>query len=268
MKKIIAAALSVLVGAFGYTIVDQAMEDRVTNLESEVIELREEVSRYHPRYTYTTEYDYPSTEVENITTVTESYETTEDSSGIHVGEYLYELSNSRRKFLIREYNNGELEYVPSYRYEPVSFDQKSTSYTIETTEMRKTEVTDGFGNGIPNIYATNEYFLYLTDVTAQWTKTEEETSYSYSYDKDYSQVSQKYVTEKNYITVKYKGYTDPQLAKTKIGFEVYGYWSDYSWKPISVTNNIIDEDGRFEFEAIYCRESYLDSFYIGSITIK
>ena len=51
MKKIIAAALSVLVGAFGYTIVDSAIEDRVSTLESEVVELREEVSRYHPQYT-------------------------------------------------------------------------------------------------------------------------------------------------------------------------------------------------------------------------
>lgn len=47
MKRIIAAALSILVGAFGYTIVDSAIEDRVSTLESRVVELEEIVSSYH-----------------------------------------------------------------------------------------------------------------------------------------------------------------------------------------------------------------------------
>ena len=54
MKKIIAAALSILVGAFGYTIVDSAIEDRVATLESEVVELREIISQYHPQYSWFT----------------------------------------------------------------------------------------------------------------------------------------------------------------------------------------------------------------------
>ena len=53
MKKIIAAALSILVGAFGYTIVDSAIEDRVATLESEVVELREIISDYHNKITET-----------------------------------------------------------------------------------------------------------------------------------------------------------------------------------------------------------------------
>ncbi len=36
MKRIIAAALSILVGAFGYTIVDEVIENRVSTLESKV----------------------------------------------------------------------------------------------------------------------------------------------------------------------------------------------------------------------------------------
>ena len=67
MKKIIAAALSVLVGAFGYTIVDSAIEARVATLESEVVELREIISDYHNNVTkpiYTT--------ILNINTTTEN----------------------------------------------------------------------------------------------------------------------------------------------------------------------------------------------------
>lgn len=47
MKKFIAAMLSVLVGAFGYTIVDSTIENRVSSLENEVYDLKQEVSRYH-----------------------------------------------------------------------------------------------------------------------------------------------------------------------------------------------------------------------------
>lgn len=47
MKKIIAAALSILVGAFGYTIVDSSVESRISSLESQVESLKGEIERYH-----------------------------------------------------------------------------------------------------------------------------------------------------------------------------------------------------------------------------
>ena len=71
LKKIIAAALSVLVGAFGYTIVDSAIEDRVATLESEVVELREIISDYHKNITetiFTTISDNTKTGTQNSTT--------------------------------------------------------------------------------------------------------------------------------------------------------------------------------------------------------
>lgn len=44
MKKIIAACLSILVGAFGYTIAETAIDTRVSNLEAECSSLKEIVS--------------------------------------------------------------------------------------------------------------------------------------------------------------------------------------------------------------------------------
>ena len=267
MKRIIAAALSVLVGAFGYTIVDQAMEDRVTNLESEVVELREEVSRYHPKYetsfddiTTTTEEDIITTERTTETTATEIITTettaTTASKELQVGDYLIVSSNSRSKFLIREYNYGRKEYIAYNNYTPLPTTTKNP-----TTTTKISNPYDDFGETTTSAYVIGEYFLYLTDVTAQWTDTTEEVSYATSYDKDYSQVTKKYTTEKNYITVKYKGYTDPNLANTKINFIV----DDYMWNQISISRNVIDENGYFDFEVVYCSQGTPSYICVNSI---
>lgn len=46
MKKIIAVVLSIIVGAFGYTIVDSAMENRVSTLESQVESLEKRLDQH------------------------------------------------------------------------------------------------------------------------------------------------------------------------------------------------------------------------------
>lgn len=257
MKKIIAAALSVLIGSLGLTVVDKTIESRVATLESEVVELREEVSNYHTTNVYETipTDQEPSTEDLSIDFSETSCpeETEEPSSGFFVGDYLFESTNSTRKFLIREYYDGTYKYIPSYSYEPVSFVQNPTT-TVSITETTPFSSPNGQTPDDPEASTeylprtTNEYFLYLTDVTAQWTESKEEYSYSYHYDKDYSQVSQRHTTENNYIVVKYKGYTDPNLSGTKINFVV----NNYHWEQISISNNVIDENGYFDFEVVYC----------------
>ena len=86
MKRIIAAALSILVGAFGYNIVDKALEDRVATLESEVVELKEEVSGYQK---------------ENI----DDRQYVEE---IKIGRELKEHSASKSEFIIRRYTDGKI----------------------------------------------------------------------------------------------------------------------------------------------------------------
>ena len=44
MKKFIAACLSILVGAFGYTLAETSIDTRVSNLEAECSSLRDVVS--------------------------------------------------------------------------------------------------------------------------------------------------------------------------------------------------------------------------------
>ncbi|MBP3333832.1 MAG: hypothetical protein J6M35_07290 [Clostridia bacterium] len=60
MKKIIAAALSILLGAFGFTITDKKTEKRLDELEASVSSMQEEISSLHARK--------PATEPESTTT--------------------------------------------------------------------------------------------------------------------------------------------------------------------------------------------------------
>ncbi|MBQ8574789.1 MAG: PASTA domain-containing protein [Clostridia bacterium] len=68
MKKIIAAAMSVLLGAFGFTITDKKVEERLDDLEASVSSMQEEISSLHARKPIET----------TTTTTTEPY--TDDSA--------------------------------------------------------------------------------------------------------------------------------------------------------------------------------------------
>lgn len=260
MKRIIAAALSVLVGAFGYTIVDQAVEDRVTSLESEVIELREEVSRYHPQYSekVTTAPVSESTTRKKVTT---TYNPTtgdfvDPSQPLVIGSYLKESSGSLHKFLIREDTYGRFSYVSHNNYEPVTF------MTRPITTTRSEDETVGFSNGyivfydettMPNAPVA-EYYINITESSAQITDITEEVSYRYSYDEDYSSVSEPISKTTTFVTVLCKGYTDPVLADKKIVFMTSIYDNThylFAGRPKEIISNTINADGTFEYKAIY-----------------
>ncbi len=91
MKKFIAALLSALVGVFGYTITDTAVEDRISKLEAEVSELREG---------------------------SDSGSSTANQELLEVGDYIEFSPYSNSKFLLRENANGDWEYI-----QPINLDE-------------------------------------------------------------------------------------------------------------------------------------------------
>lgn len=244
MKKIIAAALSVLVGAFGYTIVDKALESRVATLESEVAELR----GYHSsEYEVTTGADFE----------------------LKVGQKLYESSHSIHKFLVREYSDGTFSYIPYYSYSPVSLGKASKAvarsslivdddWGITTTTAKETTIP-----ATTSYYPVAEYYVNLTESSAVISGNQE--NISYYYDSDYSKQS---TTNESYnVTIYYKGYTDPALAGRELKINSWiesGSYSDQT--PFTV----IKHDGSFEFEYTVAVDAFLYgyNFYINSISIR
>ena len=92
MKKIIAAALSVLIGSLGLTVVDKTLESRVATLESEVVELREEVSKNKNNT------DYENPQIEEI----------------KLGQVIPKDIDFLSEFLFRKYADGRIQSYNKY----------------------------------------------------------------------------------------------------------------------------------------------------------
>lgn len=255
MKRIIAAALSVLVGAFGYTIVDKALENRVATLESEVVELREEVSKNHQ---YTT-LPYDGSKVFS-TSEDIFFPTTESHAEILLGDYLTEAKGSIRKFLIREYPYDNFEYIPYQNYDPaVSFVSRPMTPPIPDTIATTTPYT-----------TVAEYYVNIEKVSAQITDIHEETWVSHGYNSDYSTVTKNGSLTVTSITVSSNGYTDPALSGKRIILNLNLY-EQYDFYPTKIISNTIRDDGTFEYKAIYSENFNLNSlpyFYIDNLKIN
>ncbi len=70
MKKAIAAILSMFVGLYGYAIVDEALENRVKNLEYAVSSQEESINSLHGLGAYSTTYTMYTLESSSETTST------------------------------------------------------------------------------------------------------------------------------------------------------------------------------------------------------
>lgn len=292
MKRIIAAALSVLVGAFGYTIVDKALENRVATLESEVVELREEVSRYHPaNNSFTT----------SKNTTTHTYPPTTGDIMLEVGDYLSESSNSMHKFMLRKWSYGSVQYISptSYgggtqpwidynlhvaaatseiftptdsRLTTAKTTTKLSAYTTKpsTTEFIPENPTDSriTATRVPTTapITYEDFFLYVTDSSAQVTSVEGDISYYYWYDNNYSQMSEPIKRDKTTVEFTFKGYTDPVFAGMKVIIH-----PNYYFKLERLVSNTINTDGAFEYKAIYSTDDILyntSNYYLNSVTVK
>lgn len=291
MKRIIAAALSILVGAFGYTIVDSAIEDRVATLESEVVELREEVSRYHPEN---------DSSVTTKTTTLHTYEPTTGAIPLEVGDYLSESSNSMHKFMLRKYSNGRVDYIspvilnngatqPWVNYNlpmdtitavsDVLFNPTDSRLTTSATTKMQSSTTAPFTTAFTPIDSTDskitttitevityeDFFLYVVESSAQVTAIDTDVSYNYWYDNDYSQVSFPIEKTQTTITVVCKGYTDPVFAGKKIRFTPSGAYDTDQY-----ISNTINSDGTFEYKSTYILNRKLysyNTFSLGSLYI-
>ena len=212
MKKIIAAALSVLIGSLGLTVVDKTLESRVATLESEVVVLREEVSNYH------------NNGLSTETLTVSSTQRNEPSTGIYPeqGDFLGEKPDSQNKFLFRKYNDGSIRY-------------------ISVNEMNRPTSSD-------NSLQYNEYFLCVTHSSAQVSNVEEKTTYYIRYDEDYSSYTSVSSEKSIVVSVVLEGYTDPVFAGKKLRFEHYSHSHIES---VNYTDTIIRSDGSFSYHAEY-----------------
>ncbi|MGN0573708.1 MAG: hypothetical protein ACI4IX_07185 [Acutalibacteraceae bacterium] len=254
MKKIIAAALSILVGAFGYTIVDKALENRVATLESEVAELR----GYHTAVSDLSAENGSSNE--------------ETSFEIKVGNHLYESPNSIYKFLVRQYSDGSFKYIPYDLYESVLLgettnSQKAIARSPESPSVEMSDWADWTETTATSVYTSaypiTEFYVNLTESSAYISGIQE--TLSCYYDRDYSQLTK--TKETYYVTIYYKGYTDSDLAGRELEiFSRIGSESYYSQTPYTT----IKPDGSFELEYTIYVDAFLDSYEhcVSSINIQ
>lgn len=274
MKRIIAAALSILLGAFGYTIVDSAIENRVATLESEVVELREEVSKYHPQYTTnssTIRATHPNTSVQGSISTTER-------KNIYAGRYFDKDDASKSKFLLRFYSNGYIKYISPDDYGTTTTKSTSLSVPFSTARAVTTYPLMLADNGElttsnnlttqPQVMATTtqnqttktttqlsyeDYFLYLTNSSVQVTAVDEKEEYSYGYNNDYSLVSQPLEATTATIVVTYEGYTDPIFAGYEIKFDTTfaSLLTGWVYELKQTSGNAVCADGSFEYTETY-----------------
>lgn len=223
MKRIIAAALSILVGAFGYTIVDSAIEDRVATLESEVVELREEVSR--------NSYEEDS---DNETNTSDK-----ERKKLEVGQFMNESSKSRRKFLIREYSTGKMEYRS-----PDSFGRPFLTTSPHFYDAGPLPQSEPYSNNLQY----NDFYLCISESFAQISKISATETVCHSWlDDDYSKQTtnvDRYETE---ILFSGKGYTDSSLSGRKVIIDIN---FDRYYSREDKIEFTINEDGSFEYSTL------------------
>ena len=251
MKRIIALALSILLGSTGYVIVDHTIENRVGVLESQVESLNGVVSSLEDKH-QTRTLTMPTVPTVPInTTTTSRKQTTSTTTPLEtVGAELLPFEDSyQSKYMLRCYSNGRVSYIPTSGSNNITYPHHTTIDNNRTT----TQLT------------YTDTFLYLTDVEAKISSSERYTEpYSY-YDSDYSVIYSHYNKLKNEITITFTGNTSADLSGKSLDFDVE-FWEDYDHtlspkKETTITDNTIDSNGNFSFSVVYEFSSSLRGYF-------
>lgn len=240
MKKIIAAALSILVGTFGYTIVDQAIEDRMSTLESQVVLLEENdlelrnhiesledvVNNLHTtRLINSTTQKYTTTQLHEITT----------QKVVQEGRQLLRY-DSNNKFMFYKYPDGRTAYVPKGNLNEL------TTWNTEYSEC----------------------YLSVNYVSATLTNIENKEIVDEYYDSNYNICTQKSTETVYLITVNVQGTSDIDLAGYRVEFILSLINHNYEQeklKLINCQNNSIADDGSFNATYVFESSKMLDAPY-------
>ena len=259
MKKAFIALMSTFIGLFGYTIVDEALEARVANLESSVSSQavvidsqQDEIESLHFLGKYSTTTKKATTTRVNPTTATNFDEDQSDNttvspdptafSGTTIvptsAEYwknriFQPVSGIQTKHMYRVYNNGRVDYVP-------------TGVVYPTTAVTTSNDGQNVSNTSEDADTYKECFLYYDSSELKVTSAEVNTKqYSY-YDQDYSMGTTDIETNFYVLQFSLTGHTDKELA----GKTAYVYYlaSGSSYEITHWFSNLnceIDEDGNF-----------------------
>ena len=196
MKKFIAALLSAFVGVFGYTLTDSAVEERISKLETEIVELRREVSANN--------------------------QLNGNVGSLEIGDFVKISSASLDKFLLRENEEGKLEFIRPDKIDQVKED---------------------------------DVFVYLTDVTCQVVDFETVT---HTIEKGRNYEPDTIDFKLPVFAVKCNGYTSSSLSGKQITFfPGFGYSTSvaevkFLLKSSEPTSCLILPDGKFSFNDDDC----------------
>ncbi|MBQ8228518.1 MAG: hypothetical protein IJZ88_05835 [Clostridia bacterium] len=226
MKRIIALALTILLGSTGYVIVDHTIEDRVGVLESQVESLNGVVSSLEDKHTL------------KYNPVLTTYNTTVKKYS--VGEKIETAKTQKMQFNIRYVKYRHADY--GYECEEYYDNEYNTYYWFSDVIVEK------------------DYKVNLTDLSFI---VESTNTVEYSQKEQYT-TSIKYGDQVK-IKVILTGNTSPELAGKNINFDlIYDKTSNFkptTQRPISgesVNNDtgMIGSDGSFSFERIYTYTNY------------
>ena len=246
MKKALAALLASFVGLFGYQIADKALEERVSDLESSVSSLADQMNSQQYDADDDTTYQIPTLPpAPTLPTQPISIGTKQEYSG-------------HKKFLLREYTDGEIVYISPFNSDSINeIKVESTNKTVNENKAKTTPVLDSaiyiaLTTGPVGRSYTNDYYLYITD--ASRTIIDIDDKITVVYDEDYNTQTQVYGKE---FTVKYniKGMTDKALS----GKEILFFTQDHA-----LLKTIINSDGTFDFSNEIIQNQLNYSFFFDS----